>query len=208
MKLHIKNGRLIDPANNIDALQDLFIDDGKVAAVGTAPAGFVAERTHRRRRPGGRARPGRPVGAPARAGLRIQGHAGIGNAGGDAGRRDQPGLPARHRSGAGRTGPGRDAQAPRARPEPGPRASARRADHGPEGQGADRDGGTDRSRLHRLLAGRGSGRGHQRAAARAAVREDLRATPSGCARRMRTSAAAASPTPARWPRASAWPACR
>ena len=45
MKLHIKNGRLIDPANNIDALQDLFIEDGKVAAVGAPPPGFVAERT-------------------------------------------------------------------------------------------------------------------------------------------------------------------
>ena len=45
MKLHIKNGRLVDPANNIDALQDLFIVDGRVAAVGTAPPGFVAERT-------------------------------------------------------------------------------------------------------------------------------------------------------------------
>jgi dihydroorotase len=45
MKLHIKNGRLVDPANNIDALQDLFIDAGRVAAVGTAPAGFTADRT-------------------------------------------------------------------------------------------------------------------------------------------------------------------
>ena len=45
MKLHIKNGRLVDPANNIDALQDLFIDGGKVAAVGAAPQGFVADRT-------------------------------------------------------------------------------------------------------------------------------------------------------------------
>jgi dihydroorotase len=45
MKLHIKNGRLIDPANNIDALQDLFIDAGRVAAVGVAPAGFAADRT-------------------------------------------------------------------------------------------------------------------------------------------------------------------
>jgi dihydroorotase len=45
MKLHIKNGRLIDPANNIDALQDLFIDAGRVAAVGAAPAGFAADRT-------------------------------------------------------------------------------------------------------------------------------------------------------------------
>ena len=43
MKLQITNGRLIDPANQIDAKQDLFIIDGKVAAIGTAPLGFVAE---------------------------------------------------------------------------------------------------------------------------------------------------------------------
>ena len=43
--LHIKNGHLIDPANGIDGLQDLFIADGKVAAVGSAPAGFVADTT-------------------------------------------------------------------------------------------------------------------------------------------------------------------
>ena len=43
MKLQITNGRLIDPANQIDAKQDLFIIDGKVAAIGTAPSGFVAE---------------------------------------------------------------------------------------------------------------------------------------------------------------------
>jgi dihydroorotase len=45
MNLHIQNGRLIDPANKIDAQQDLFIVDGKVAAVGAAPAGFTADRT-------------------------------------------------------------------------------------------------------------------------------------------------------------------
>jgi dihydroorotase len=45
MKLHIKNGRLVDPANHIDAQQDLFIDEGKVAAIGAAPAGFIADRT-------------------------------------------------------------------------------------------------------------------------------------------------------------------
>ena len=43
MKLQITNGRLIDPANKIDAKQDLFIMDGKVAGVGTAPTGFIAE---------------------------------------------------------------------------------------------------------------------------------------------------------------------
>jgi dihydroorotase len=45
MKLHIKNGRLIDPANGIDAQQDLFIAAGKVVAVGKAPDGFIASHT-------------------------------------------------------------------------------------------------------------------------------------------------------------------
>jgi dihydroorotase len=45
MKLHIKNGRVIDPANGIDAAQDLFIVDGKIAALGAAPAGFSADQT-------------------------------------------------------------------------------------------------------------------------------------------------------------------
>ena len=43
MKLHIQHGHLIDPANGTDALQDLFIADGKVVAIGHAPAGFVAD---------------------------------------------------------------------------------------------------------------------------------------------------------------------
>ncbi len=45
MKLHIKNGRVIDPANGIDAVQDLYIADGRIAAVGSAPAGFEAGRS-------------------------------------------------------------------------------------------------------------------------------------------------------------------
>ncbi|XYJ11235.1 dihydroorotase [Telluria sp. B2] len=45
MKLHIKNGRLIDPANGIDQVTDLFIADGKVAAIGDAPEGFTADST-------------------------------------------------------------------------------------------------------------------------------------------------------------------
>ena len=45
MKLHIKNGRLVDPAGGIDAVQDLYIADGKVAGIGSAPAGFTAART-------------------------------------------------------------------------------------------------------------------------------------------------------------------
>ena len=43
--LHIKNGRLIDPKNGIDAKTDLFIAGGRVAGIGKAPAGFAATRT-------------------------------------------------------------------------------------------------------------------------------------------------------------------
>ncbi len=42
MKITIKNGRLIDPKNNIDAKQDVFIVAGKIASIGQAPADFVA----------------------------------------------------------------------------------------------------------------------------------------------------------------------
>ncbi len=43
MNVHIKNGRLIDPKNNIDAQRDVFIAERRIAAIGTAPQGFVAE---------------------------------------------------------------------------------------------------------------------------------------------------------------------
>jgi dihydroorotase len=45
MKIHIKNGRLIDPKNNIDSHLDLFIGAGKVIALGSAPEGFIANQT-------------------------------------------------------------------------------------------------------------------------------------------------------------------
>ncbi|RJG05120.1 dihydroorotase [Noviherbaspirillum cavernae] len=45
MKIHIKNGRLIDPANGIDAQRDLYIAAGRIAGVGEAPAGFAASKT-------------------------------------------------------------------------------------------------------------------------------------------------------------------
>lgn len=43
MNTHIKNGRLIDPKNKIDARQDVFIADRRIAGIGAAPQGFVAE---------------------------------------------------------------------------------------------------------------------------------------------------------------------
>lgn len=42
MKIHIKNGRVIDPKDNIDSKLDVFIAAGKIAALGSAPDGFVA----------------------------------------------------------------------------------------------------------------------------------------------------------------------
>ncbi len=45
MTLHIKNGRLIDPANGVDAQKDLYIADGKIAGIGQAPNGFTAVKT-------------------------------------------------------------------------------------------------------------------------------------------------------------------
>jgi len=48
MKIHIKNGHLIDPANGIDAPKDIFIAAGKILAItdpGKAPAKFTSNRT-------------------------------------------------------------------------------------------------------------------------------------------------------------------
>ncbi|TXT27262.1 MAG: dihydroorotase [Gallionellaceae bacterium] len=44
MNIHIKNGRLIDPKNGIDAQRDVFVAEKRIAAIGTAPDGFVADR--------------------------------------------------------------------------------------------------------------------------------------------------------------------
>ncbi len=43
--IEIINGHLIDPANQIDQNSDIFIDAGKICAIGKAPKGFVAETT-------------------------------------------------------------------------------------------------------------------------------------------------------------------
>jgi dihydroorotase len=44
MKLEIRNGRLVDPATGFDGAASLFIDGATIAAIGTAPAGFAADR--------------------------------------------------------------------------------------------------------------------------------------------------------------------
>lgn len=43
--IHIKNGRVVDPANNVDQIMDIFTSDGKIVALGASPEGFVAEQT-------------------------------------------------------------------------------------------------------------------------------------------------------------------
>jgi dihydroorotase len=44
-RLSIRNGRLIDPASGTDQEADLHLADGRVLAVGAAPAGFQPDRT-------------------------------------------------------------------------------------------------------------------------------------------------------------------
>ncbi len=44
MTLHIRNGRLIDPRNGIDAMLDVYVENGRIAAIGEKPAGFSATR--------------------------------------------------------------------------------------------------------------------------------------------------------------------
>ncbi|WP_028218327.1 dihydroorotase [Paraburkholderia oxyphila] len=45
MKIHIQGGTLIDPASGTEARQGVYIADGKIVALGDAPAGFHADRT-------------------------------------------------------------------------------------------------------------------------------------------------------------------
>lgn len=44
MKIKISNGRVIDPAHGVDAVQDLYISAGRIVAVGSAPEDFEAQR--------------------------------------------------------------------------------------------------------------------------------------------------------------------
>lgn len=43
MKIHIKGGRVIDPANQLDAQQDIYLDNGLICAIGEHPEGYTAE---------------------------------------------------------------------------------------------------------------------------------------------------------------------
>ncbi len=41
MKIQIKNGRLVDPKNGVDAVSDVYVAAGKIVAIGQAPEGFT-----------------------------------------------------------------------------------------------------------------------------------------------------------------------
>ncbi len=43
MRILIKNGRVVDPANKLDAVTNIYIADGRIAAVGNSLAGFTAD---------------------------------------------------------------------------------------------------------------------------------------------------------------------
>ena len=45
MNIEIRNGRVVDPRNSIDRVAALYLAEGKIAAVGEAPAGWRAVRT-------------------------------------------------------------------------------------------------------------------------------------------------------------------
>ena len=45
MNLHIKNGRVIDPASQLDALQDIFIRNGKIVGISSHIDSFIADQT-------------------------------------------------------------------------------------------------------------------------------------------------------------------
>ena len=41
-RIHIRGGRVIDPASDINAPLDVFVAGGRIAAVGNTPDGFTA----------------------------------------------------------------------------------------------------------------------------------------------------------------------
>jgi len=45
MRTRILGARVVDPASGLDQIADLYLADGRIAAIGQAPAGFEAEQT-------------------------------------------------------------------------------------------------------------------------------------------------------------------
>ncbi len=44
MRLTVRGGRVVDPANGVDRVTDLHVAKGRVAALGQPPDGFAADR--------------------------------------------------------------------------------------------------------------------------------------------------------------------
>ena len=44
MKIHIKGGRLVDPKHGVDRPADLYVAEGRVAGIASAPRGFEADK--------------------------------------------------------------------------------------------------------------------------------------------------------------------
>ena len=79
MKIEISNGRVIDPQHGVDRVASLYIAAGKVAAIGDGARRLARATRDRRARARRLPGPHRSFRAAARAGLRIQGDARIGN---------------------------------------------------------------------------------------------------------------------------------
>ena len=45
MNVEIVQGRIVDPASNLDAAGGIYIANGRIAGIGPAPEGFRADRT-------------------------------------------------------------------------------------------------------------------------------------------------------------------
>src|SRR5688572_13159583 len=44
-RIVIQGGYVVDPSNGVEGAQDLYLAEGRVVALGTAPDGFTADRT-------------------------------------------------------------------------------------------------------------------------------------------------------------------
>jgi len=45
LKIHIKQGYVVDPANDIKSITDVYITDGQIVSIGSLPEGFCADKT-------------------------------------------------------------------------------------------------------------------------------------------------------------------
>ena len=46
MSICLKGGRVVDPASKLDEIANVYIDNGRILAIGRPPRGFKADETH------------------------------------------------------------------------------------------------------------------------------------------------------------------